>query len=83
MTPVREPQLERKGRRLGHSGWRFLLIGILVAIPGVVLVLIGRGWSVGVGLAVLAVAAAVGVVGVGLLVSSLVSRWSARHRLFA
>lgn len=81
--PVQDRELERHGRRFGHTAGRFLLIGLLVAIPGVVLVVLGRGWSVGVGIAVLLIASIPAVVGIALFAISAVSRWSARHRLFA
>jgi hypothetical protein len=82
-TTVKDRELERQGRRMGHSAGRFLLIGALVAIPGIVLVAIGHGWSIGVGAAVLLIASIPAFVGLGLLVSAAVSRWAARHKLFA
>ena len=81
--PVRDQQLERQGRRMGHSAARFLTVAAVFAIPGIVLVLIDHGWSIGVGIAFLLIASAPLVVGVGLLVTSAVSRWAARHKLFA
>lgn len=80
---VADRELERQGRRMGHSAGRFVLIGIAIAIPGIVLLLIDHGWSVGVGIAVLLIASIPLVVGLGLLVSSAVSRWAARRKLFA
>jgi hypothetical protein len=80
---VRDRELERQGRRIGHPALRFLLIGALLAIPGIVLIVIGHGWSVGVGIAVLLVATGPLVIGVGLLSSAAVTRWAARHKLFA
>jgi hypothetical protein len=80
---VKEPALEREGRRLGRSGGWFLALAILIAIPGVLLVVLGRSAVAGAGIVVLALAAAPAVVGVGLLLSSAVARWSARHKLFA
>ena len=80
---VADRELDRQGSRMGHSASRFLLVGIAVAIPGIVLLLIDHGWSIGVGIAVLLIASIPLVVGVGLLVSSAVSRWAARRKLFA
>lgn len=80
---VADRELERQGRRLGYSAGRFLLIGIAIAIPGIVLVLIDHGWSIGVGIAVLLIAGIPLVIGTGLLGSSAVSRWAARRNLFA
>lgn len=80
---VADRELERHGRRMGHSASWFILIGVAIAIPAVVLLLIDHGWSIGVGIAVLLIASVPLVVGVGLLVSSAVSRWAARRKLFA
>jgi hypothetical protein len=76
-------ELERKGRRMGHSGSWFVVVGLLIAIPGIVLVLIDHGWSIGVGVAILLIASVPSAIGVGLLVSAAVSRWAARRKLFA
>lgn len=82
-APVREPQLERQGRRLVHPAWRFLLIALVVAIPGIVLVLINNSWSLPFGIFLLLLASLPGGVGIALLFSASVARWAARHRLFA
>jgi hypothetical protein len=82
-TSVREPGLERTGRRFGHSGGRLLLLALLIAIPGVVLVAIGHGWGTGFGIALFAIALVPAVAGIALLLSSAVSRWAARHKMFA
>ena len=80
---VADRQLERQGRRFGHSAAWFLLIGIAIAIPGVVLIVLKHGWSIGVGIAVCLIASVPLTIGVGLLVSSVVSRWAARRKSFA
>jgi hypothetical protein len=80
---VADRELERQGHRMGHSAGRFVLVGIVIAIPGIALLLIDHGWSIGVGIAVLLIASIPLVVGVGLLVSGAVSRWAARRKLFA
>jgi membrane protein implicated in regulation of membrane protease activity len=80
---VKEPVLERQGRRLGHSGGWFLLLAALIAIPGVILVVLGGSAVSAVGIGVLILAGAPAIVGIGLLLSSAVARWSARHKLFA
>ncbi|MGH2874437.1 MAG: hypothetical protein ACRDL5_18510 [Solirubrobacteraceae bacterium] len=80
---VKEPRLERQGRRLGRSGARFSGIATLIAIPGVLLVVRGAGTAWVVGIVILVLASLPAIVGVGLLGSSAVARWSARHRLFA
>jgi hypothetical protein len=82
-SPVEDRQLDRQGRRLRRFGGRILGLGLILAIPGIILVIIGHGWSVGFGIAVLLIASIPGVVGLGLVVSSVVARWAARHKLFA
>jgi hypothetical protein len=80
---VHEPELERQGRVLGHSGLWFVAIAVVLAVPGVVLVVFTQAWAMAIGIVILALASGPAVVGVGLLLSSLVARWSARHKLFA
>ena len=55
----------------------------MMAVAGVVLILIGHGWSVGVGIAVLLLAGVPGTIGFGLLTGGAVARSAARHKLFA
>jgi uncharacterized membrane protein YhhN len=80
---VKDPELERQGRRLGKPGWYLVAIGLLAAVPGAVLVAIDQGWTFVAGLALLALASCPFVVGIGLLLASAVPRWAARHKLFA
>jgi hypothetical protein len=80
---VEESELERHGRILGHSGLRFVVLGVIAALSGAALVLFTHGWAMAIGIAALALAGCPAVVGAGLLLSSLVARWSARHKLFA
>ena len=80
---VQDRELERQGRRMVHPALRLIVIACEVAIAGVVLIVIGTGWSVGVGIAVLLIASVPAVVGIGLLTSGTVARWAARHKLFA
>lgn len=72
---------------MGKSGGRFLLVGILIAIPGIVMLAIGLStghtWLWAFGIAVILIGSVPGTVGIGMLLSSVVSRWHARHRLFA
>jgi hypothetical protein len=80
---VRDRTLERQGRVLGRSGEWFLLVGAILAIPGIVLIVLTTSWAYGVGWALVALGGGPLVVGAALLLSGLVSRWSARHRSFA
>jgi MFS family permease len=83
MSSVKEPQLERQGRRLAKPGPTLLAIGLLGLIPGIILIVVGSQWVFALGLALLAVGSCPFVVGVALLLASVVPRWAARHRLFA
>jgi hypothetical protein len=83
MDNVKERGLERQGKRIGRSGGRLALLGLLVAIPGIVLVVIDDAWSIAVGITILLFAYVPFAIGCALLVSSAVSRWSARHKSFA
>jgi hypothetical protein len=62
---------------------RFFVVASLLAIPGIVLIVLDRGWSVGVGIALLLLGSIPAAVGGALLLSGSVARWAARHRLFA
>jgi hypothetical protein len=62
---------------------RFLALALLVLIPGIVLVIVGSDGLLGLGIALILLASIPGSVALGLLVSSSVARWAARHKLFA
>ena len=80
---VQDRELERQGRRMIGPGLRLLAISAVLLVAGVVLILIGHGWSVGVGIAVLLLASVPGTIGFGLLTGGAIARWAARHKLFA
>jgi hypothetical protein len=80
---VQDRELERQGKRMIRPAVRFIAIAAVIAVAGIILILIGHGWSVGVGIAVLLLACVPGTVGFGLLSGGAVARWAARHRLFA
>lgn len=82
-TSVKDPELERQGRRLGRPGWWFLLVAVLLAVPGVLLTVFATSWGRSIGIVLLVLAGSVAVVAMGLLLPSLISRWSARHKSFA
>ena len=64
-------------------GLRLLAVSAVLIIAGIVMILLGQGWSVGVGVAVLLLASVPGTVGFGLLTGGAIARWAARHKLFA
>jgi hypothetical protein len=84
---VKDPQLERQGRRLGRAGTFWLVVSALLGVPGVVLVILGFVlgprvlWEVGI--ALLLIGGGPVVISWALLGSSAVSRWAARRKLFA
>jgi hypothetical protein len=80
---VQDPVLERQGRRMIGPAIRLIAIAVVAAIAGIVLILIGHGWSVGAGIAVLLLASVPGTIGIGLFTGGAIARWAARHRLFA
>jgi hypothetical protein len=80
---VKDRELERQGKRMIAPAVRFIAIAAVMAVVGVILILIGHGWSIGVGIAVLLLAGVPGIIGFGLLSGGAVARWAARHKLFA
>jgi hypothetical protein len=56
MPTVRDPDLERQGRRLGQPGWWLLLLGALTAFPGVILVAFADSWAWPIGITLLVLA---------------------------
>ena len=80
---VKDRELDRTGRRMIGPAARFIAIAAVLAVAGVVLILIGHGWSIGVGVAVLLLAGVSGTIGFGLLTGGAIARWAARHKLFA
>jgi hypothetical protein len=80
---VQDRELERQGRRMIGPAVRFIAIAAVMAVAGIVLIVIGHGWSIGVGVAILLLAGVPGTIGFGLLTGGAVARWAARHKLFA
>jgi hypothetical protein len=80
---VKDRELERQGRRMIGPAIRFIAIGAVLAIVGIVLILIGHGWSIAFGIAALLLGSVPGTIGFGLLTGGSVARWAARHNLFA
>jgi hypothetical protein len=80
---VRDSALERQGRRMTAPALRVMLTGVLILIPGIVLVVVGETWVLGLGIALIFIGAGPIGIGLALLTSASVARWAARHRLFA
>jgi hypothetical protein len=80
---VQDRELERQGKRMMGPAIRFIGIGVVLAIVGIVLIVIGHGWSIAFGILALLLAGVPGTVGIGLLTGGAVARWAARHKLFA
>ena len=80
---VQDPVLERQGKRMIGPAIRFIAVAAVMALAGIVLILIGHGWSVGLGIAVLLLACVPGTIGFGLFTGGGIARWAARHKLFA
>lgn len=78
--PVMEPRLERAGKRLGHSATWFLALMAALWVPAIIVVILSVTW---VGVLLFLLGGIPGGIGLGLLGSAVVSRWSARHRSFA
>ena len=78
---VKDRHLERQGRRMIAPAVRFIGIGALLAIIGIVLIV--TGWSLVIGIALILLGSVPGGVGLALLMSGGVARWAARHKLFA
>ena len=76
-------ELDRAGRRLGGSGRWLVLLAVLLAAPGVVLIVVGHGTVRGAGIAIVVLAGAPALAGLGLLIANAVAWWSARGKPFA
>ena len=83
MSHVEDPRLERQGRRMTGAAVRFLLVALVLLIPGIVFVVVESAGLLGLGIALIFLACCPGAIGLGLLFSASVARWAARHKLFA
>jgi hypothetical protein len=72
-----------RDRKLAATGARFLLAGAALAVVGVILVILLGGLANGIGVTLLAFAGIAAVVGIALVGSSAVSRWSRQGKPFA
>jgi hypothetical protein len=80
---VEDPVLERQGKRMIGPAIRLIAVAAVMVAAGIVLILIGHGWSVGLGIALLLLACVPGTIGLGLFTGGSIARWAARHNLFA
>lgn len=62
---------------------RLLLVGVIVAIPGIILVIVAQHALLGLGIALILLGSGPIGIGLAMLCSASVARWAARHRLFA
>lgn len=76
-------ELDRQGRRLGRPGQWLILLAVLLAAPGLLLLVVGSGPTHGVGIVLVSLAGAPALVGLGLLLANAVAWWSARDKPFA
>ena len=76
-------ELDREGRRLGRPGRWLILLAVLLAVPGVFLLVVGNGAAHSVGVALVSLAGAPALAGVGLMLANAVAWWSARDKPFA
>lgn len=76
-------ELDRQGRRLGRPGRWLILLAVLLAAPGLLLLVVGSGATHGVGIVLVSLAGAPALVGLGLLLANAVAWWSARDKPFA
>jgi len=80
---IPEPQLERQGKSFVTPAAGFLMIGVTILVPGLLLVILAHSWVFALGIVLVAISLpfdAVGVVGLG---AAAVARWAARHKSFA
>ncbi len=82
MAAPPDRKLQREGRRFGISGGRFLLIGVVLLIPGVLLFVLGHGALAALGIVLVALGAIPTIVAVGLLLTASVAGWAARRKPF-
>ncbi len=80
---VPEPELERQSRRFRKPGSWFLLIALILEVPGIIMFVLGHSWVAAIGIALIALGIPFGAAGLGLLGSAIVGSWAAHRRPFA
>lgn len=82
-SAVRDPELERHGKRLGAPSRWFVLLGLILGVPGILLIVVAHSWAYELGWVLFVLATVPAVVALVLAGSSAVARWGARHKPFA
>lgn len=82
-STVRDPQLERQGKRLAAPSRWFAAICLALGVPGFLLIVLAHSWAYEVGWILFLLATIPAVVAVTLLGASAVARWAARQKPFA
>jgi hypothetical protein len=82
-TTIADRELERQGRRLATPSIPFLLVALVLFVPGIVLVIVAGSWAWALGIVLVALSLPAATVAVAAVLSSAVARWAARHRSFA
>jgi hypothetical protein len=82
-APSPDSMLERQSRRFRRPAWWFVLIAIVIEVPGILLLVLGHTWVIALGITLIALGSIPATVGVGLLISAAVTWWAARRRPFA
>jgi hypothetical protein len=75
--------LQQHSRAFRRPGVWFLIIGIALEAPGILLFVLGDSWIAALGLALMALGAPMVMVALGLLLSAAFANWAAHRRPFA
>lgn len=82
-APSPDPELARQSRRFRRpSGW-FVLLAVVLEVPGILLLVLGSSWLIALGAVLIAFGAIPATVAGGLLVSAVVAWWASNRRPFA
>jgi hypothetical protein len=76
-------ELERQARSFLSPALGFLMIGMTMLVPGVLLVLLGHDWVSTLGVVLVAISLPFDAIGTAGFGSALVARWVARRKSFA
>ncbi|HWF73789.1 MAG TPA: hypothetical protein VG186_10625 [Solirubrobacteraceae bacterium] len=82
-SAVRDRELERQGKRIAAPARVFLPLGLVLAVPAVLLIVLADSWAYELGWALFLLATVPAVVAATLLGTAAVARWAAREKPFA